>query len=107
MVHTIDLIKENINSNLQIGGIVLTMFDARNNLSHQVAGEIRNYFKEKTFETAIPRSVKLSESPSHGVPIQIYDAKSKGAESYQKLAHEIIQRSAQIRKGGLVLINNA
>lgn len=106
LVHTIDLIKQNINSDLQIGGIVLTMFDARNNLSHQVAAEIKNYFKEKTFETPIPRNVKLSESPSHGVPIHIYDPKSKGTESYIKLAHEVIQRSSQVRKGGLVLINN-
>lgn len=105
LVHTIDLIKQNLNPDLQVGGIILTMFDSRNNLSHQVADEVKNYFKEKTFNTIIPRSVKLSESPSHGLPIQLYDAKSRGAETYQRLAHEILNRSAQIHKGGLVLIN--
>lgn len=107
LVHTIDLIKQNLNPDLQIGGIILTMFDSRNNLSHQVADEVRNYFKDKTFNTIIPRSVKLSESPSHGLPIQLYDAKSRGAETYQRLAHEILNRSSQIQKGGLVLINGS
>lgn len=107
LVHTIDLIKQNLNPDLQVGGIILTMFDSRNNLSHQVADEVRNYFKDKTFNTIIPRSVKLSESPSHGLPIQLYDAKSRGAETYQRLAHEILNRSSQIQKGGLVLINGS
>jgi len=105
LVHTIDLLKQNLNPDLQIGGIILTMFDSRNNLSHQVAQEVRNHFKDRVFETVIPRSVKLSESPSHGLPIQLYDSKSKGAESYQQLAQEMIRRSGLIQKGGLVLIN--
>lgn len=106
LVHTIELIKQNINRDLQIGGIILTMFDSRNNLAHQVSEEVKNHFKEKVFETTIPRSVKISESPSHGLPIQLYDAKSRGAETYQRLAHEIIHRSSMVQKGGLVLINN-
>lgn len=106
LVHTIELIQQNLNPQLQIAGIILTMFDVRNNLSRQVAGEVRAHFKEKVFDTLIPRSVKLSESPSHGMPIQLYDSKSKGAEHYQMLAHELIHHSGQIQKGGLVLINN-
>jgi len=106
LVHTIDLIQQSLNPDLTIGGIVLTMFDTRNNLSRQVEKEVRSYFKEKAFETVIPRSVKLSESPSHGKPIQLYDAKSRGAEMYQKLAQEIIYRSGLIQKGGLVLVNS-
>ncbi|MBI2339255.1 MAG: ParA family protein [Deltaproteobacteria bacterium] len=78
LVHTIDLIQQSLNPDLTIAGIILTMFDSRNNLAHQVAEEVRNYFKEKVFKTVIPRSVKLSESPSHGLPIQLYDPKSRG-----------------------------
>lgn len=106
LVHTIDLIRQSLNLSLQIGGIILTMFDSRNNLSHQVSEEVQNHFKEKVFSTIIPRSVKLSESPSHGKPIQLYDAKSKGSETYEKLAQEIMHRSGQIQKRGLVLINS-
>jgi len=106
LVHTIDLIQQNLNTELTIAGIVLTMFDSRNNLAHQVADEVRNYFKEKVFKTVIPRSVKLSESPSHGMPIQLYDPKSRGAETYKLLAHEVIHRGGQVQKGGLTLISN-
>lgn len=106
LVHTVELIQQSLNPDLQIGGIILTMFDSRNNLAHQVGEEVRNYFKEKVFSNVIPRSVKLSESPSHGMPIQLYDARSKGAETYQKLAHEFIHRSSLVQKGGLVLVNN-
>lgn len=106
LVHTIGLIQKSLNPNLTIGGIVLTMFDARNNLSHQVVDEVNNHFKAKVFQTVIPRSVKLSESPSHGMPIQLYDAKSRGAIAYEHLAEEIIERSGLIQKGGLVLLNS-
>lgn len=106
LVHTIDLIKQNLNPSLIIGGIIATMFDARNNLSHQVVEEIRNYFKEKVFNTIIPRSVKLSESPSHGLPIQLYDPKSRGATTYELLSQELVARSEQIQKGGLTLVNS-
>jgi chromosome partitioning protein len=106
LVHTIEMIQQNLNPDLKIGGIILTMFDSRNNLSHQVMEEVRNYFKEKVFNTVIPRNVKLSESPSHGMPIQLYDAKSKGAETYDNLAKEFINRSEMIEKGGLILVHN-
>lgn len=106
LAHTIELIKQNLNPDLQIGGIILTMFDKRNNLSHQVAEEVRNFFKEKVFNTMIPRNVKLSESPSHGLPIQLYDPKSSGAKNYEDLAIEIVHRSTLPQKGGLMLISN-
>lgn len=106
LVHTIDLIKESLNPSLKIGGILMTMFDPRNNLSHQVFDEVKGHFKEKVFQSVIPRSVKLSEAPSHGVPIELYEPKSKGAEAYRKLGQEMIQRAGQLEKGGLVLVHN-
>ena len=75
---------------LKIRGIVLTMFDARNNLSHQVQNEIRNHFKDAVFHVVIPRNVRLSEAPSHGKPILLYDVTSKGAQSYFDLAKEVL-----------------
>ena len=93
MVRTIELIKSLINPKLELEGIVLTMFDARNNLAHQVADEVRAHFKEKTFKTVIPRNVRLSESPSFGKPIILYDIHSKGAASYMELARELVRRN--------------
>jgi chromosome partitioning protein len=90
LLKTIRLIKQSLNPRLEIEGILLTMFDIRNNLSHQVAEEVRNHFKEKVFQTVIPRNVRLSEAPSHGKPILLYDIHSKGAESYLNLAGEIM-----------------
>jgi chromosome partitioning protein len=85
------LIKQSLNPNLEIEGILLTMFDSRNSLSHQVANEVRNHFKDKVFRTIIPRNIRLSEAPSHGKPVLLYDARSKGAESYLNLAREIME----------------
>ncbi len=90
LLKTIRLIKQSLNPKLQIEGILLTMFDTRNNLSHQVANEVRNHFKDKVFKTIIPRNIRLSEAPSHGKPVLLYDIHSKGAESYLNLAKEII-----------------
>ncbi len=90
IMKTIDLIRSKLNPALEIEGILLTMFDARNNLSHQVEEEIRNHFGAKTFKTIIPRNVRLSESPSFGKPVILYDVQSKGALSYMELAKEII-----------------
>jgi chromosome partitioning protein len=90
LLKTIRLIKRYLNPGLEIEGILLTMFDVRNNLSHQVADEVRSHFKDKVFKTIIPRNVKLSEAPSHGKPILLYDINSKGAESYLNLAKEIL-----------------
>jgi chromosome partitioning protein len=86
---TISLIRDRLNPRLQVAGIVLTMFDTRNSLSHQVAAEVRKHFGEQVYQTVIPRNVRLSESPSHGVPVTLYDATSKGARAYIDLAAEI------------------
>jgi len=90
LLKTIRLIKRSLNPKLEIEGILLTMFDGRNNLSHQVANEVRNHFKDKVFRTIIPRNIRLSEAPSHGKPVLLYDIYSKGAESYLNLAREIM-----------------
>jgi chromosome partitioning protein len=90
LLKTIQLIKQALNPRLKIEGILLTMFDGRNNLSHQVALELRNHFKDKVFETVIPRNIRLSEAPSYGKPALLYDIHSKGAESYLNLAREIL-----------------
>lgn len=90
LLKTIYRIKQGLNPRLEIEGILLTMFDVRNNLSHQVAEEVRNHFKDKVFRTVIPRNIRLSEAPSHGKPVLLYDIHSKGAESYLNLAKEIL-----------------
>ncbi|CAE81260.1 Partition protein, ParA homolog [Bdellovibrio bacteriovorus HD100] len=93
LLNTAGLIKKNLNPQLHIEGIVLTMFDIRNNLSHQVVTEIKNHFGEKVFNAIIPRNVRLSEAPSHGQSIFEYDSKSIGAVRYLELAREVIARS--------------
>lgn len=90
LLKTIRLIKQSLNPKLEIEGILLTMFDVRNNLSHQVADEVKKHFKDKVFRTIIPRNIRLSEAPSHGKPVLLYDIHSKGAESYLNLAREIM-----------------
>jgi chromosome partitioning protein len=90
LLKTIRLIKQSLNPKLEIEGILLTMFDVRNNLSHQVAEEVKNHFKDKVFTTVIPRNIRLSEAPSYGKPVLLYDIHSKGAESYLNLAREIM-----------------
>ena len=92
LLNTAGLIKKSLNSELRIEGIVLTMFDARNNLSHQVVAEIQSHFSEKVFKAIIPRNVRLSEAPSHGQTIFQYDHKSIGAKRYLELAHELDER---------------
>ncbi len=90
LLNTITLVKENLNPNLSIEGILLTMYDKRNNLAKEVAVEIDKHFHGSIFKSVIPRNVRLSEAPSYGQPIAIYEAKSKGAKAYQKLAQEVI-----------------
>jgi chromosome partitioning protein len=90
LLNTVKLIKSRLNPLLSLAGILLTMFDKRNRLSHQVADEIKKYFNPKVFKTIIPRNVRLSESPSYGLPIILYDINSKGAVSYMELAKEIL-----------------
>ena len=92
LVKTIDRIKNNLNPNLKVRGILLTMFDKRNKLSTQVDLEARNYFKEKVYKTVIPRNVRLSEAPSHGLPCVVYDKNCEGSKSYIKLAKEFIEQ---------------
>jgi chromosome partitioning protein len=91
LLNTVKLVKTRLNPNLSLGGILLTMFDSRNLLAHRVSEDVRKHFGDKVFKTIIPRNVRLSESPSHGLPIILYDIKSRGAVAYMELAQEIIQ----------------
>ena len=92
LLNTYEMIRKNLNPELEIEGVLLTMYDARTNLSSQVAEEARNYFARKVYDTQISRSVRLSEAPSHGLPGIIYDPKSRGAVEYQALADEFLSR---------------
>jgi chromosome partitioning protein len=91
LLNTVKLVKARLNPELALGGILLTMFDPRNLLSHRVTEDVKKHFGDKVFKTIIPRNVRLSESPSHGLPIILYDIKSRGAVAYMELAQEIIQ----------------
>ena len=93
LVKTIDLIRTNLNKKLKIGGIILTMYDSRLVLSHQVKDEVEEHFGEVVFKTAVPRNVRLSEAPSHGMPILYYDPTSSGSVAYEALAGEIIEKN--------------
>jgi len=92
LIKTIDRIKNNLNQSLKIRGILLTMYDKRNKLSSQVEKEARDYFKEKVYETVIPRNVRLSEAPSHGVPVLIYDKTCPGSKSYFNFTNEFLNQ---------------
>lgn len=92
LINTVRSVKQSLNKQLYIEGLLLTMFDKRNKLSHQVAGEIINHFGDQTFKTRIPRNVRLSECPSHGKTIMEYDIKSTGAQAYRALALEFLKR---------------
>jgi chromosome partitioning protein len=96
LVKTIERVKVNLNPNLNIRGILLTMFDKRNKLSTQVDEEARKYFKDKVYKTVIPRNVRLSEAPSHGVPCIIYDRTCLGSKSYLELAKEFIEQQVRM-----------
>ncbi len=90
LLRTVRAVRRSFNPRLDIEGIVLTMFDTRNNLSHQVADEVRRHFRSKVFRSVIPRNVRLSEAPSHGKPAILYDIRSAGAQSYLRMAREIL-----------------
>ncbi|CAK22152.1 ParA family protein [Listeria welshimeri] len=90
LLNTIRIVQKHLNEDLEIEGVLLTMLDARTNLGIQVIEEVKKYFQNKVFNTIIPRNVRLSEAPSHGKPILLYDAKSKGAEVYLELAKEVV-----------------
>ena len=93
LLNTIILAQKNLNPNLEIEGVLLTMLDSRTNLGLEIVEEIRKYFKEKVYDTIIPRLIRLSEAPSHGKPIIAYDPKSRGAEAYLNLAKEVISKN--------------
>lgn len=95
LMHTIGLVKERLNSELEIEGVVFTMYDARTNLSLQVVENVKNNLRQAIYKTIIPRNVRLAEAPSYGLPITIYDGKSAGAESYRLLAEEVIHREEE------------
>jgi chromosome partitioning protein len=91
LMNTIRLIQKELNPRLSVHGILLTMYDGRNNLSRQVSEEIRRHFSDRVFQTVIPRNVRLSEAPSHGLPVLLCDIASRGAAAYLELAREIIE----------------
>ena len=91
LINTINLVKKHLNKSLYIEGALLTMYDARTNLSNQVVKEVKRYFEDKVYKVVIPRNVKLSEAPSYGMPITLYDKRSKGAKCYEKLAKEFLK----------------
>ncbi len=91
LINTINLVKKHLNSAIEVEGVVLTMFDSRTNLSSQVGEEVEKYFGNKVFQTIIPRNIRLSEAPSHALPINLYAPESKGADTYQRLAKELIE----------------
>ena len=95
LVHTIERVKRGLNPRLRLQGIVLTMFDRRNNLSDLVAADARSFFGERVYDTVIPRNVRLSEAPSHGKPVALYDGRSPGAVAYSKLAEEVLRRERE------------
>jgi len=98
LMTTIRMIKKVHNPELEIEGVLLTMYDSRTNLSSQIATEIKKYFKEKTYNIAIPRSVRIAEAPSHGKPVMVYDRASRGSQAYQELAKEFIKRNNNTSK---------
>ena len=92
LLHTVNLVKKRLNPNLEMEGVVFTMYDARTNLSLQVVENVKSNLKQTIYKTIIPRNVRLAEAPSHGLPINVYDSRSAGAESYRLLAQEVIHR---------------
>jgi chromosome partitioning protein len=100
LLKTVEQVKQALNPSLEIHGIVLTMFDARNNLSNQVVADVRQHMGSKVYDTVIPRNVRTSEAPSYGKPVLVYDLKCVGSEAYLKLATEIIQREKALRAAG-------
>ena len=94
LLNTVNLVKKHLNKNLEIEGALLTMYDARTNLSNQVVKEVKKYFEDKVYKTVIPRNVRLSEAPSYGMPISVYDPRSKGAKAYEKFTKELLKNNS-------------
>jgi chromosome partitioning protein len=97
LLSTVEQVKQTLNHKLSIHGVVLTMYDPRNNLANQVAADVRRFMGEKVYDTMIPRNVRVSEAPSHGKPVLLYDLKCSGSQAYLKLASEVIQREKRLR----------
>ena len=97
LLQTVEQVRSTLNPNLSIHGIVLTMFDSRNNLSNQVVADVRQFMGKKVYDTMIPRNVRISEAPSYGKPVLVYDLKCVGSEAYLRLATEVIQRERELR----------
>jgi chromosome partitioning protein len=95
LTRTIEMVKRALNPGLEIDGIVLTMTDKRNNLSEQVSADVRGFFKSQVYETQIPRNIRITEAPSHGIPVLLYDFRSVGAQSYLALAAEFLKRARE------------
>ena len=98
LLNTIELVKTHMNKDLKVEGALLTMYDARTNLSNQVVNEVKKYFGDRVYKNVIPRNVRLSEAPSYGMPISLYDARSKGAKAYEKFAKEFIKMNDEEQK---------
>jgi chromosome partitioning protein len=94
LIATLHRVRGSLNPHLEVDGVLLTMYDERTNLGQQVAADVREFFKEKVYRTVIPRNVRLGEAPSHGLPVMLYDIKSRGAEAYAALAREVLERAA-------------
>jgi chromosome partitioning protein len=97
LLSTVEQVRKTLNFNLSIHGVVLTMFDPRNNLATQVVSDVRQFMGEKVYDTVIPRNVRVSEAPSHGKPVLLYDLKCAGSQAYLRLASEVIQRERRLR----------
>jgi len=100
LLQTVEQVRSTLNPELSIHGIVLTMYDSRNNLSNQVVADVRQFMGKKVYETMIPRNVRISEAPSYGKPVLVYDLKCAGSEAYLRLATEVIQRERELRTAG-------
>ncbi|MDF2885215.1 MAG: soj [Clostridiaceae bacterium] len=101
LIHTIKLVKQRLNPTLEIEGVVFTMYDARTNLSLQVVENVKGNLKQNIYKSIIPRNVRLAEAPSHGLPINLYDSKSAGAEGYRQLAYEVIENDDAERESNI------
>ena len=99
LLKTVEEVKKNLNPNLSIHGIVMTMYDSRNNLANQVVADVRQFMGKQVYDTVIPRNVRISEAPSYGKPVLVYDLKCVGSEAYLRLATEIIQRERELKAG--------
>ena len=99
LINTINLVKKHLNKQIEVEGALLTMYDMRTNLSNQVVKEVKKYFNDKVYKNVIPRNVKLSEAPSYGMPISIYDPRSKGAKSYEKFVKEFLKINEGTTRG--------